>query len=146
MKRSKAITVALLLASLSLPLAGCDDDNLYGDGMAFESFEDCAVNIGADNCQKEPEKKEVATQQASSSGSGGGTSIIPLFLPMPGFHGGYLPSAPRMASGYRPSKPIFAATPSARTGSWSSTRAFSAPSVSTRGGFGSSARGFSAGS
>jgi hypothetical protein len=47
-----------------------------------------------------------------------------------------------MASGYTPSKPIFAATPSARTGSWSSSRAYSSPSA--RGGFGSTGRSFSA--
>ena len=139
--RSKSITVALLLASLTL--AACDDtDSPYGDGMAFESFEDCAVNIGKENCQTEAVKKAVPTQ--ASSGGSSSTTILPLFLPTPGFHGGYLPTAPRMASGYTPSRPIFASTPSARTGSWSSTRAFSSPSV--RGGFGSTSRGFSASS
>lgn len=156
MKRSKAVATTLLLASLATVVAGCDEapDEVKmaaSTGMAFESYEDCAINIGAENCQKE-------AKQASVASSGGHTSIIPLFLPMPGFSGGYRDYAPRAQASYAPKSSLFASNANkapvgssmfqaARTGSTAGaviSTGTSVSSTSARGGFGSS--GASAGS
>lgn len=136
MKRSKQITALILLASVAPLLAACDGDD-PNDGMKFESYEECSINIGPENCQKAPE--QVKVQQGSSGGSS--STFMPIFLPMPGYHGGYLDSAPRAQSSYTPKSSIFKSStsrmPSAFRGSSSSS--------TSRGGFGSSSRSFSGG-
>lgn len=136
MKRSNRVTTTFLLASIGALLAGCDDTPVddvaqaQNDGMLFESYEECALNIGAENCQK----KEQVVQNAGASGSH--SSFV--FIPIMSYHGGYIESAPRL------SNPVYSSTPAAR--------AFSSPGsvstgVSARGGFGATARGgFSSGS
>src|SRR5438270_439460 len=108
--RSKSVHVALLLASVSLAACSDEPNKQYGDGMAFESYEDCSVNIGAENCQKEPVKQAAAGQTSNGGTSTHSTTILPIFLPNPGFSGGYRADAPRMSPSYVPSSPAYAAT------------------------------------
>ena len=137
MRSSKAPVVVLLLGSLAL--YGCDDPSAAKEdnpSMMFGSYEECSVNIGPENCQKEAvTQKQVTTTDAQGHSS---TTFIPIFMPMNTYHGGYLDSAPRRAPTYVPSQPIFSASPSvakaAAAGSGIST-----PSASARGGFGATA-------
>lgn len=148
MKRSKEIgSIAILLASVAL--IGCGQDNstskpntypvLDSDvqNQQFASKEECALNIGEENCEQAPAKPAPyldssgkpmpGNEQRTSNGGGHGSFI---WIANSGYRGGYLSSSPRYSNrSFSPSSRVTASP-------YLSSPSISSPS--TRGGFGAS--------
>lgn len=144
MKRSTTVKVALLLSSL-LTLAACGDDDdpsvvATGQGLSFDSYEDCAINIGAENCQK-----TAVPNKAQNSNVPGASHSSFVFLPIPMFSGGYMPGSPRYNDPRYDHTPAWSRARSSslppNTGKAYTTSTVPSSAPISRGGFGSTARG-----
>ena len=108
MKRKLLIA---LLCSTSLMLGGCfgDEEEKVDNKMLFGSYEECAMSIGKENCQKDPVP---ASQLGVTASNGSMPSVI--FLPSFGYNGGYLHDAPPRQTYYQAAQPIYRAPPSTK--------------------------------